>query len=180
MNAMRNETMAYPLPCTGQFDGEIRVNGELHSQDVYVSLDQTLVIQRSESGFSPLCISMYPFSQFMIFIQDAALMKSGFHYEVKGTDVGGVRHGAPADGYCRHRLTAFDLNVQYFHGGVHVEIEGTDLPGCSATDPTCCEDLRQIYVRFDIPKGRMATFFNLSEPVRARVHALFDEVFGAA
>jgi len=156
----------------GAFKGSMVIDGASHGPGVSVSMDSTLSVAPHPHGLASPRIGLIPFSSYMLLVQDATLMAQGFHYEVRGERLGWVVEGSAADGFEHHPVTAFDVQVRHAADGMHVEITGhAGHEGQAAAR-------RSFLVRFEIPKGRMAECFQLSEAVNAHVMALFDSVFG--
>ncbi|MBB2483854.1 hypothetical protein H5407_01290 [Mitsuaria sp. WAJ17] len=138
-----------------------------------MSMDSTLSVMPHPHGLASPRIGLVPFSPYMLFVQDAALMVQGFHYEVRGEQLGWVVEGSAADGFEHHPVTAFDVQVRYAADGMRVEITGQ-----AGLEVQQAGARRSFLVRFEIPKGRLAECFQLSEETNARVMSLFDSAFG--
>ncbi|HLO93729.1 MAG TPA: hypothetical protein VK195_05380 [Burkholderiaceae bacterium] len=164
----------------GVFEGVMVIDGQSHGLGVDVGMDPTLFVRPHPRGMASPGIGLVPFSRYMLLVQDATLMAQGFHYEVQGECLGWVVVGSAADGFDNHPVTAFNAQVRYAGTGIRVEITGRTIHEGRVGRPTrdYPPDPRSFIVRFEIPKGRLAECFQLSEAVKARVEALFEQVFG--
>jgi hypothetical protein len=169
----------------GEFQGKLYINGKIEGNGVSVYLnEEALALSKAGEHFRKTNISISPFNKFMLFKQNPGLMKEGFFYEVKGTQVGGISVGPlghPGDGEFDHRpMASFRLDVKYFPSHIKVDIRGITGPGTDGFDSSKKLSPWEFSAHFEIPKSQLQEFFQLTDFVKGNVFKLFDQVFGPA
>ena len=165
------------------FQGKLFIDEKLEGESVSVFLtEETLILSKAAGHLSKTKIYISPFNKFMVFVQNPKLMKEGFYYEVKGTDLGSISVGPlghPGDGeYDIRPVTAFRLEVNYSLDCIKIDVKGTTTTGTDGFDANKTLSPWKFSAHFEIPKERLQEFFGLPDFVKSNVFKLFDDVFG--
>ena len=170
------------MECRGKFAGRMVLGGVLRAEVVGLYLDSHLALSPVEEvgrrgSLSPR-LMLTPFSWWMLFTYEPALVASGRFYEVRGTEVGQIseRVGHPGDDeHNRRPIRAYRLEVGYSPRGIAAAVTGrteagtSDLPAPGPLPPWGFD------VRFVIPTERLQTFFHLSDAARDTAYRLLAE-----
>jgi hypothetical protein len=169
----------------GEFQGNLYINGNADGEGVSVFLtEESLSLSKAGEHFRKTNISISPFNKFMLFKQNPDLIKEGFYYEVKGTQVGEISvgpRGHPGDGEFDYwPMASYRLDVKYFSSHIKIDICGTTGPGTDGFDSGKKLNPWIFSAHFEISKSQLQEFFQLTDFVKDNVFKLFDQVFGQA
>lgn len=156
------------MPSTGIFEGFIRIGAGIVSTGVKVFLSgiDAAVSKPDETSFAKERILLRPFSPEMLSCApDAAKMKDGLAYTIKGNSIGGYLYGPlghPGDGdYDHWPMSEFSVEAKFSASFLTVTIHAVTGPGTSGIDATRTYSPLQIEVQFRVPKADMVRFLQI-------------------